>query len=509
MTSGSAPLVPPFPPVHPHRLPSFVALWMVVRNNLSNWPRQAFEEPIRRSRFFGADVLVVSDPAGVRHVLNEAADKYRRPVMASRALRPIGGSGVFLVDGAQWRRQRKMLSPLFTPASVGLLVPHFHAAADYMLRRIEGANARNLSRDFQDAALDSVFRALFSLPEAERREKLGAMARLYLEGVGRPMVFDIFAREEVSFAFFSRGRWKFRMQWQEAVDALIAERRAAPRAGAGRDLLDLLLAVRDPETGEGISTVEIRDQCATMLVAGFETTARLMFWLCYLLALDPDEQDRIRAEFAAFPPERAQSLDDLGHWPRLRMAMFEALRLYPPAPHVLREAVADDVICGERIAPGAQIWLSAWIIHRHRRFWERPGGVFAGALRRQNKPVEFGRALHALRRRPPHLHRRGLRARGSGDRAGPFPVALSGCAVRREAGAADRGGHDQAEPGAGFPIGASLGAGAKIHNDGPRPWLNPPASASVIGALTGCFAKWAMARRRSSIRICARSRVRP
>jgi cytochrome P450 len=63
---------------------------------------------------------------------------------------------------------------------------------------------------------------------------------------------------------------------------------------------------------------EVRDQCSTMLVAGFETTARLLFWATYLLTLDIAEQNRIRVEVAAFSPERVRSLDDLRNWPRLR-----------------------------------------------------------------------------------------------------------------------------------------------------------------------------------------------
>ena len=74
---------------------------------------------------FWRNGAVVSDPAGVRQVLNEAADKYRRPVMAYRALRPIGGDGVFLAEGADWRRQRKMLSPLFIPPASACWFPIF------------------------------------------------------------------------------------------------------------------------------------------------------------------------------------------------------------------------------------------------------------------------------------------------------------------------------------------------------------------------------------------------
>lgn len=82
----AAPLVAPTLPVPQRRPPPLFGRWMGACNNLSTWPREAFEAPVWRSRFFGADALVVSDPAGARHALNEAAKKYRRiswPAIAS------------------------------------------------------------------------------------------------------------------------------------------------------------------------------------------------------------------------------------------------------------------------------------------------------------------------------------------------------------------------------------------------------------------------------------------
>jgi cytochrome P450 len=99
-----------------------------------------------------------------------------------------------------------------------------------------------------------------------------------------------------------------------------------------------LLSLRDAETGEALSDAEIRDQCATMFVAGSETTARLMFWASYLLAMDPEEQASVRKELAAFAPDRIIGLDDIQNWQRLRCVLLEALRLYPPAPHIFRDA---------------------------------------------------------------------------------------------------------------------------------------------------------------------------
>ena len=79
-----------------------------------------------------------------------------------------------------------------------------------------------------------------------------------------------------------------------------------------------------------------------MFFAGSETTARLMFWASYLLAMEPEEQASLRTEIAAFPPERINGLDDLQNWRRLRNVLLEALRLYPPVPHIIRDANGPD-----------------------------------------------------------------------------------------------------------------------------------------------------------------------
>jgi cytochrome P450 len=371
MPAASQFVIPPGLPAPQRPLPPFKALWMSTRNNLSTWPQAAYEETFWRARFFGRNVILINEPEAIRHILSGAAEKYQRPVMVKRILRPLIGDGLFLAEGADWRRQRRQLSPLFTPASIALLIPHFKEAAAHLLRRLERRPQANLARTFQDTALEVVLRALFSCPDADQRERLGGVVRSYLTSGGRPNPLDVFATKDSDFRWATWPRALFRRRWNAAIDELVAARREMPNQGA-RDLLDLLLSVRDAETGEGLADAEIRDQCATMLVAGFETTARLMFWCSYLLALDPAEQQRIRDELTGFSPERLVLLDDLGHWPLLRQTMLEAMRLYPPAPHIVRDAVAEDRIGDLIIAPGTQVWISPWILHRHRKYWDNP-----------------------------------------------------------------------------------------------------------------------------------------
>jgi cytochrome P450 len=372
MSAQELPFVPPAPQVYEKDLPTWRLLWNVSRSSLSFWPDYAFETLHARNRLLGIETLLVNDPGGVRHVLTANAANYRRPHAVNRVARALGGSGLFLAEGADWRRQRRLLAPTFTPASINLLLPHFHEAGLHLLRSIETAPRANLSKAFQDTALEAVLRALFSMPENSEREKLSRLTRAYVEGPGRPNLFDAFSKSEDSFAFANGKRARFQKTWFSAIDRIIAERKVHSTKASHRDLLHLLLSLKDADTGETLSDAEIRDQCATMFFAGSETTARLMFWTSYLLAKDTDEQTRLRAEIAAFPPERVNTLDDFQNWPRLRNVLLEALRLYPPLPHIIRDANGPDEICGETIGPNTQVWMSAWVMHRHRKFWDLP-----------------------------------------------------------------------------------------------------------------------------------------
>jgi cytochrome P450 len=345
---------------------------MAQRNSIGILPNYAFDVPFARRTLLGVDAVLINDPEGIRHVLATNAANYVRPKMMARVVRPLLGNGVFLAEGAEWRRQRRLLSPAFTPHNVSILLPHFRAAANDLLQQLERSPIADLSEAFQMTTLEAGLRAMFSMPDSAQRARLGAMVRGYVEGPGHPNILDMLARDEAAFPIATRKRRAFQKAWFKTVDEVVTLRSQSHHDGEHRDLLDLLLAARNVETGEALSADEVRDQCATFIFGGFETTARMLFWACYLLTLDPAEQERIRTEVAGFSAERLSSLEDIVNWPRLRMTLLEALRLYPPVAHLVREPLADDEILGEPVRVSSQIWISPWVMHRHRKFWEHP-----------------------------------------------------------------------------------------------------------------------------------------
>jgi cytochrome P450 len=164
--------------------------------------------------------------------------------------------------------------------------------------------------------------------------------------------------------------------------ARIIEARRKSNTNAS-DLLSLLMAARDPETGEGMSDRQLRDEVITMFLAGHETTANALAWTFWLLSLHPDVRRKLHAELAAVLDNgRLPTFEDVGRLEVTTRVLQESMRLYPPAWIVARRALKDDVIGGYAIPAGTLIFLSPYVTHRHPAFWENPEGFdpdrFAG-----------------------------------------------------------------------------------------------------------------------------------
>jgi cytochrome P450 len=177
-----------------------------------------------------------------------------------------------------------------------------------------------------------------------------------------------------------------RQLFAHTVLQLIQERRQRPADGA--DLLSVLIAARDADSGECMSDQQLQDEVLTFLIAGLETTSVALTWTFALLAQHPEVLQRVRAEHRAVcgknqPPRP----DQLAQLPYARMVIDEVLRLYPPAFGLTRRVVQADEIDGYAIPKGAQLLVSSYALHRHPQLWAAPDS-FAPELHFAPEQVE-------------------------------------------------------------------------------------------------------------------------
>src|SRR6266853_588071 len=203
------------------------------------------------------------------------------------------------------------------------------------------------------------------------RPELRDLITGYTGHLGRPTLLDFLLPLAIpSPRDFARRR--VRRRWMKLIRQVIAERRRIASEAAPHDLFDLLSTARDPESGAPFSPEGLADQVATMISAGHETTGLALFWSLYLVAAAPTVQQRIAAEAAALdlgPEGAAEALPRLVY---TRAVVQEALRLYPPAFMIARQARDADTAGGIRVPARAVVFIAPWVLHRHRRLWTQP-----------------------------------------------------------------------------------------------------------------------------------------
>ena len=373
---------PPAPPMRTGRLSTFGLLYTLWRNPLEVWGRAHFEQPVLMGKSILGLRAVINEPAAVRRVLLDNAANYRKDALQLRVLRPGLGTGLLTVEGEDWRAQRRALAPLFSPRQVNDFAPAMHRVARATVERLGvGRSGRVLEVDVEMATLtlQVLEQTLFSRGLARSADEFQRAVTSYFETIGRLDPLDLIGAPE---AIPRIGRWLGRSSlafFESAVDDIIAARRALIESGqpAPTDLLTLLLRALDPETGRGMSLEDVRANIITFIGAGHETTANGLTWTLYLLSQAPDWRTRVEDEIEAhFDPE--SDADPIDNLPVTRAALEEALRLYPPAATLSREAIGEDWLVGMRIPPGTTVTVAPYILHRHRLLWEDPDAFDPG-----------------------------------------------------------------------------------------------------------------------------------
>ncbi|MGD0642533.1 MAG: cytochrome P450 [Roseiarcus sp.] len=375
-STTSAPFRPPAPKPREAPIGALAMVYALWRNPLEVWTRAHFELPI----LIGSTVLgvraVVNDPAAVKRILLDNAANYRKDALQLRVLRPGLGTGLLTAEGEDWRAQRRALAPLFSPRQVADFAPAMHRVARAAAARYAAAPkgcVSDVAADMARVTLEVLEQTLFSQGLARDPEAFQRAVTRYFETFGRLDPLDLLGAPSFLPRFWRlRGRATLRF-FEKAVDDIVGARKTLIASGARppNDLLTLLLRAQDPETGRAISERDVRANIVTFIGAGHETTANALTWTLYLLSQSPQWRARVEAEIdAAFDP---QSSADLGETlPVVKAVLEEALRLYPPAAFLSREAIAEDWLAGVRVPAGTVVTVAPFVLHRHRRLWRDP-----------------------------------------------------------------------------------------------------------------------------------------
>ncbi len=312
----------------------------------------------------------VADPALVQHVL---VGNHRNYVKSRNyeGLRLVLGNGLVTSEGDHWRRQRKLAQPAFHRKRLAGFADTMAACVKEQLADWDARTdpAVDIHDQMMQLTLRIVGRTLFGTDLGSDLGDLGPVvttclekANEYAEAIVRIPLW-VPTPSNVRFA-----RAKRRLD--AIVHEIIEQRR---RSGEQRDdVLGMLMSATDESGTERMDDQQLRDEVMTLFMAGHETIATSMSWTWMLLHQHPQVAARVREEARTVLGGRSPGLEDLPRLAYTGQVIDEALRLYPPAWIVERQAKAEDRLGPWRVPPGTIVAVSPWVLHRHPGLWENP-----------------------------------------------------------------------------------------------------------------------------------------
>jgi cytochrome P450 len=336
-------------------------------------------------------LLLVSHPDDVQRVEMKNSKNY----VKATNFRAVVGDGIFMSEGEKWKKQRRLIAPTFHHGNLLKMVDDMNRRIGSALEgyRAEDPGPVELSESMKRLAFEIVCEALFG----ERKTEDFTSLRQAMVYINRYLTrrFGAFLPIPMSFPTPSNLRFHRAMKViDRTVWDLIGRKTSESDAGEpGEDLLTKMMLARDPETGEGMDSTQLRDEAVSMMLAGFETTGHLIPWILHELSVHPEHQKRLSDEIDRRIGQRIPGWDDAMDFPFLSAVVDESLRLHPPVWAWTKRALEDDEIRGHRVRAGSILYLSPYLTHRHPGFWERPDEFdpdrWTPELREKNKLAFF------------------------------------------------------------------------------------------------------------------------
>jgi cytochrome P450 len=322
-----------------------------------------------RSRFLYLYAYFLYDPADIETMLTTNARSYRKAQsLRSPFFHRLVGNGLVTSEGDFWRRQRRLAQPAFHRQRINSYGDIMVEYATRAIAQWKTGEQRDISKDMTRLTLEIVVKTLFNSDVSNDADHVGEMLSVLV----KPFASQATLKWILDNRLPTPGHRRYFnavSQIDKIIFRIIADRRAS--GSDEGDLLSMLLQAQD-EDGSQMSDAQLRDEVMTLFLAGHETTALALSWSWYLLATHPEAEKKFHAELEEVLGGRAPEVSDLPRLKYTEMIAKEAMRLYPPAYAIGREALEETEIGGYRVPKRTQLFAFQWVTHRDARYFERP-----------------------------------------------------------------------------------------------------------------------------------------
>lgn len=316
-------------------------------------------------------ITFLNDPVLIDEVFRDSKKVFKKTIFYER-FKAFMGNGLLTSEGDFWRRQRKLAQPAFHMSQIQIYCDIFvHATQEWIDQKIKSPSKTNLnfSAELMNLTLKAVLSTLFGSELQASYDKIGKAFDVILDHQESKLSELVYIPERIP----TPANLKFNRA-KAVIDQLIYSiiRSARSEALSNKSenvFLSRLLGAVDDESNEQMNDDQLRDEVATIILAGHETTANLLSWTFYLLSKNPDCKTKIMEEIDSVLQGRPPGMREFSQLKYTLAVLKESLRLYPPAWVVGRTPIVDTTAGGYKLKKGAIVWLCPYITQRDSKYW--------------------------------------------------------------------------------------------------------------------------------------------
>ncbi|MCA9215080.1 MAG: cytochrome P450 [Planctomycetales bacterium] len=342
---------PPGPPGH--------WLWGNIAEVRSNVLRLLDSVPLQCGdlatlRFLGQRVLLLSHPRWFEQVLSTDNQKFEKSPRFRRLVSSVFGNGVFGAQGRDWQRQRRILQSALNGIRLDRHCDTVVATASMICDGWMSEKTASLEATMMELALAIRLRTTLGTTNPDVFDDIYRALRTFMDyfasSIRNPLSWPLWVPSESN-----RRIQKTMKRWWE----VISEQIEAGRESADPNTLLFLLLSQELSV-----TYPLRDELATWLLTGTETSANTLSWTWYLLATHDEVRERLRQEVDAALQGRPPKVSDLPKLRYLNAVLKESMRLFPQAYIIGRKSTESFSMDGYSFSKGTTVLLNQWFVCR-------------------------------------------------------------------------------------------------------------------------------------------------
>lgn len=313
-------------------------------------------------------VYFVLDPGLAYEMQVGHADSFEKGRLFDK-LRNAIGNGLINSNGAFHRRQRRLMQPLFHRRMLDIYAGVMKVKAEEMVACWAPGEIIDIQQAVDKLSLEIAVNTLFSTELGARgRDAVIDCLPVLLRSVIKRTVLP-----EFLFALPTPGGRRLKQAHQTMRDAVQTVIDAYREDGADHgDLMAVLIAARDDETGTGMTDQQLHDEVLTLMLAAAEGTSAALSSIFFRLSQNPDVEAKVCAEIEDILGGRTIECEDITKFTYLPNVVNEVLRLDPPTDVVMRRTTQDLVFGGVHFPSGTELAFSAPALHRDPAVYENP-----------------------------------------------------------------------------------------------------------------------------------------